>query len=202
MAVTTAFLPLRPAEPRRLRECSGKALYPSPALAPAFSSYRCCWSAPVRPPFCPNLGTQRPPWQELPLPERMGGERGAGRLCSLIGGVRLLSGGSQVLLPSQRVRIPPSTDGGGGLPNYQIKPSKHDVTPSILEGTFLDPGRQCLHLRMPGRPRNGCFQSSWDGCLWSSFIFGEATFPLSQGRCENLASGRSGWDEAGRSKGA
>lgn len=68
---------------------------------------------------------------------------------------------------------------GGGLPSYQIKPSKHDVTPSILEGTFPDPAPRCLRLHVPSRSRNGCFPSSWDRCLWGSLISWEATFPLS-----------------------
>lgn len=80
-----------------------------------------------------------------------------GKLCSLIGGVRLLSGGSQVPLPSQGVQILHSTDGQGGLPNYQIKPSKHDMTPSILEGTFLDPRLQCLYLHMHSWTRTAAF---------------------------------------------
>lgn len=69
---------------------------------------------PVRPGLAtllPTFGHPSSPWQE-----RMGGERGLGRLCSLIGGVRLLSGGSQVLLPSQQVRILLGTDGRGGCP--------------------------------------------------------------------------------------
>lgn len=125
-----------------------------------------------------------------------------GKQCSLIGGVRLLTGGSQVLLPSQGVQIPLSTDGMGGLPNYQIKPSKHDVTPSILEGAFLDPKLQCLHLRMHSRTRDGCFQSSWDECIWGSLILSESNNSTESGHMQGPASQRSGWDGLGGSRGA
>lgn len=58
------------------------------------------------------------PWQELPLLERVRGERAVGRL---IGGVRLLSavsevGGSRVPLPSQWGLILLGTDGRGRCP--------------------------------------------------------------------------------------
>lgn len=125
-----------------------------------------------------------------------------GRLCSLIGGVRLLSGGSQVPLPSQGVQIPLSTDGQGGLPNYQIKPSKHDVTPSILEGTLLDPGLQSLYLCTHSRTRDGCFQSFWDEGIWGSLILSGSSNSTESGDTKGPASQRSGCDGLGGSRGA
>lgn len=169
-------------------------------LPPVFAISSC--RDPVWPPFGLDLGTQTPSWQQLPLLESMGGKQGVGRLCSLIGGVRLLSGGSQVPLPSQGVQIPLSTDGQGDLPNYQIKPSKHDVTPSILEGTFRDPGLQCLYFRMHSQTRDGCFQSSWDGCIWGSFILSGSNNSAESGDLQGPASQRSGWDEVGGIRGA
>lgn len=47
-------------------------------------------------------------------PGEGGGRAGHGEAVLLIGGVRLLSGGSQVPLPSQREQIPLRTDGWGG----------------------------------------------------------------------------------------
>lgn len=52
----------------------------------------------------------------------------------------------------------------------------------ILEGTFLDSPDSstrplCLYLLMPGWTWNGCFQSSWDRCLWGSLIFWGSNIP-------------------------
>lgn len=113
-----------------------------------------------------------------------------------------MSGGSQVPLPSQGVQISLSTDGQGGLPNYQIKPSKHNVTPSILEGAFLDPRLQCLYLCTHSRTRDNCFQLSWDECIWGSLILSGSNNSTESGDMQGPASQRSGWDGVGGSRGA
>lgn len=134
--------------------CSREALYPSPASAPAINP--CCVRGVAGETRFghPSAHIWAP---KQPLAGEDGGRAGAGeavlpnRRCQAVVGGEPSAAAQPASADTARHRWP------GGLPNYQIKPSKHNVTPSILEGTFLDPEPQCVHLHTLAGPGTAAF---------------------------------------------